>query len=255
LAEIGVIAMFAIAFLPAPPIYGWTGSHLYPFNGPAWSLFFELVANLVYGFIARFLTWTVFAIALPIGAALVAFTVMRHDTLGPGWLWPHFDAGLTRVLYCFFAGVMIYKLRDVVRLPAMPAWAAALALLAIFAVPAAGQWRQAYDAFAAIVLMPLLVAFASGARVNGAIARLCATLGLLSYGVYAMHVPLLTLIDFSLDMAGVDLPFGFLHVLLVAAAAALAAWVAHHVYDLPVRRWLSGRAKGKASQVPAGEAG
>jgi peptidoglycan/LPS O-acetylase OafA/YrhL len=255
LSEIAVVGAFAVAFLPSPPIYGWTGQHLYPFNGPAWSLFFELVANLVYGLVARFLTWKVFAIALPIVAALVAFTVMRSDTVGPGWLWPHFDAGLARVLYCFFAGVMIYRLRSVIRLPAIPAWTAVVALLAIFAVPAVGEWRKAYDAFAAIALMPLLVMFASGAKVNGAVARACATLGLLSYGVYALHVPVMTLINFGLGAAGVTLPYGFMLVLLVAGVSALAAWVAHHVYDMPVRRWLSARARARKPQLPAGEAG
>jgi peptidoglycan/LPS O-acetylase OafA/YrhL len=255
LPQIAMIAAFGFFFLPAPPVFGWTGQHLYPFNGPSWSLFFELVANFVYGLIARFLTWRVFAIGLPIAAMLVALTLLRQDAMGPGWLWPHFDAGLARVIYCFFAGVMLYRLRGAIRIPAIPAWAAVLALLAIFAVPAAGIWRQAFDAFAAILLMPLLVAFASGAKVSGTVARVCATLGLLSYGVYAMHVPLMTLIGFSLDTLGLELPYGFLHVLLVAAAAALAAWLAHWTYDMPVRRWLSGRAKAKTPQLTAGEAG
>jgi peptidoglycan/LPS O-acetylase OafA/YrhL len=256
LNEAALIALFGLFFLPAPPVYGWTGGHLYPFDSPAWSLFFELVANAVYGFIARFLTWRVFAIGLPIAAALVALTVLRHDEVeGPGWLWPHFDAGLARVIYCFFAGVLVYRVCGAIKVPAIPAWAAALVLLAIFAIPAAGLWRQGYDAFAAIVLFPLLVAFASGAKASGAIAKLCATLGLLSYGVYVLHVPLRGLVAYGLDMVNVELPYGFLEVVLVAGTAALAAWIAHHAYDMPVRRWLSGRAKAKRSQLPAGEAG
>jgi peptidoglycan/LPS O-acetylase OafA/YrhL len=186
----------------------------------------------------------------------VAFSVLRHDDVGgPGWLWLHFDAGLARVIYCFFAGVLVYRVCGMIRVPAMPAWAAALALIAIFAVPAAGLWRQGFDAFSAIVLFPLLVAFASGAKVSGTVARLCATLGLLSYGVYVLHVPLRGLISYGIDLANLELPYGVLEVVLVAGTAALAAWIAHHVYDTPVRRWLSGRARAKPSQLPAGEAG
>jgi peptidoglycan/LPS O-acetylase OafA/YrhL len=255
LSEAALIAFFALFFLPAPPLYSWTGGHLYPFDSPAWSLFFELVANSVYGFIARFLTWRAFAIGLPIAAALVAFTVLRHDDAeGPGWLWLHFDAGLARVIYCFFAGVLVYRVCATISVPAMPAWAAALALIAIFAVPAAGLWRQGFDAFAALVLFPLLVAFASGAKVSGAVARLCATLGLLSYGVYVLHVPLRGLLSYGLETVNLGLPDGVLEVVLVAGTAALAAWIAHHVYDTPVRRWLSGRAKAKRPQLPASEA-
>jgi peptidoglycan/LPS O-acetylase OafA/YrhL len=254
LSQIPVIALFGLFFLPAPPLYSWTGQHLYPFNGPAWSLFFELAANLVYGLVARFLSWRVFAVILPVGAALTTFTVMRHDSVGgPGWLWPHLDAGLARVLYCFFAGVAIYRLRGVIKLPAMPAWTAVLALFAIFWVPAQGEWRPAYDAFAAIVLMPLVVAFASGAKVNGKVAQVCAVLGLLSYGVYALHVPLMVLTEVTLATLHIDLPFGVLEVFLVAVVAASAAALADHFYDGPVRRWLNKRAKGKVAQVPTRE--
>jgi peptidoglycan/LPS O-acetylase OafA/YrhL len=252
LPEIATVAAFSLLFLPAPS-YSWTGGHLYPFNGPSWSLFFELVANLIYGFIARYLTWLVLGIGLTIMAVLVAFTVMRHEDLGPGWLWQHFDAGLSRVIYCFFAGVAVYKLRDRVKLPALPAWASVIALLVIFAVPAPGLLRQAFDIFAAIVLMPLLVALASGAKVGGRAGRLCATLGLLSYGVYALHVPVMNLVNLAMQFLGVSLPYGFMNVALVAGVTAIIAAVATRYYDAPFRKLLSGRAKRAAKPVATSE--
>jgi peptidoglycan/LPS O-acetylase OafA/YrhL len=219
-------------------------------------LFFELVVNFVYALVARFLTWRVFAIGLPVAAVAVVFTVMRSGEAGPGWLWSHFDAGLAKVVYCFFAGVLVYRLRSVIRIPAVPAWAAVVLLLAIFAVPTPDFfWRQVFDVFAAIVLMPLLVAFASGAKIEGRIARLCGWLGMLSYGVYALHWPLIKITDYALQAAGVQLPFGFLHVVLVGLVAAITAAIAIRFYDEPLRRMLNGRAKKRAAGVPAGEAG
>ena len=255
LPEIAMVAAFSVLFVPAPTMSGWTGGHLYPFNSPSWSLFFELVANVVYGVIARYLTWLVLGVGLAVMAMLVTLTVMRHEDLGPGWLWAHFDAGLSRVIYCFFAGVAVYKLRDSINLLAMPAWAAVVGLLAIFAVPATGLWRHGFDAFAAIALMPLLVAFASGAKVSGAAARVCGTLGLLSYGVYALHVPVATLVNFAGQVLGVSLPYGFLDVALVAIVAAIVAAIATRFYDAPFRRLLTGRAKTETARVAAGEAG
>jgi peptidoglycan/LPS O-acetylase OafA/YrhL len=187
-------------------------------------------------------------------AVFVAVTVLRHEDLGPGWLWRHFDAGLSRVIYCFFAGVAVYKLRDLVKLPAMPAWACVIALLAIFAVPAPGLLRQAFDAFAAILLMPLLVAFASNAKVGGRAARLCGTLGLLSYGVYALHVPVMNLVNLAMQFVGVSLPYGFMNVALVAGVTAIIAAVATWYFDAPVRKLLSGRAKRAAKPVATSEA-
>ncbi len=247
LSEVGIVAAISLFFIPVAPVFGWTSDHLYPLDRPAWSLFFELVANVIYAGIARFLSWRVFAVAMPILALAVMVTVMRHpDVGGPGWLWAHFDAGLSRVLFGFFAGVAIYRLRGQVRIPALPAWGSVLALLAIIAVPAAGLWRPAYDAFAGIVLMPLLVAFASGAKVSGVSAKVCGALGLLSYGVYVLHVPVLDLVALALTVLHTDLPFGFLNVLLVAGLAALAAALAHSAYDLPVRRWLTATFSGRA---------
>jgi peptidoglycan/LPS O-acetylase OafA/YrhL len=247
LSEVGIVAAISLFFIPVPPVFGWTSDHLYPLDRPAWSLFFELVANVIYAAIARFLTWRVFAVVLPILALAVMVTAMRHpDVGGPGWLWAHFDAGLARVMFEFFAGVALYRLRGQLRIPALPAWGSALALLAIIAVPASGLWRPAYDVFAGIVLMPLLVAFASGAKVNGLAAKVCGALGLLSYGVYVLHAPLLDLVVLAFTVLHTDLPFGFLNVLLVAGLAALAAALAHRVYDLPVRRWLIGAFSGRA---------
>jgi peptidoglycan/LPS O-acetylase OafA/YrhL len=254
LPEIATVAAFGLLFLPAPTMSGWTGGHLYPFNSPSWSLFFELVANLIYGFIARYLSWLVLGVGLAVMAVLVTLTVLRHDDLGPGWLWPHFDAGLSRVVYCFFAGVALYKLRSVVKIPALPAWAAVLALLAVFAVPAPDDLRRVFDAFAALLLMPLLVAFASGAKVTGSAARICGTLGLISYGVYALHVPVMNLVNLAMQLAGVSLPYGFMHVALVAIVTGSIAAAATRFYDAPLRKLLSGRAKRAAKPVAAGEA-
>jgi peptidoglycan/LPS O-acetylase OafA/YrhL len=258
--ETVLVALVAVTFIPFPPVFGWTNDHLYPLNGPAWSLFFELVANMVYAVVARFLSWRVFAIALPILAAISVFTVMRHtETVGPGWLWHHFDAGLARVLFGFFAGVAIYRFRLERGIPAIPAWLGVALLLAIFAVPATGLWRQAYDAFAGIVLMPLLVAFVSGAKISGWPAKICATLGMLSYGVYVLHVPLLGLTALSLSILHIEIPYGFLFVILMALVAGVAAALAHRVYDAPLRRWLtatlSGQAKAPKPHMTAGEAG
>jgi len=254
LPEIATAAAFGVLFLPAPN-YAWTGGQLYPFNGPSWSLFFELVVNLIYGFIAKYLTWLVLGVVLVVAAGLLAFTVTRHSDLGPGWLWPHFDAGLSRVTYCFFAGVAIYKLRGAVKLPAIPAWAAVLALIAAFAVPAPGGLRPAFDAFAAIILMPALVAVASGAKVSGIAARVCGTLGMLSYGVYALHVPVLYLLRFFMQAAGVSLPYDFMEVFVVAASAGLIAAAATRFYDSPLRKLLSGREKRAGKPFVAGRSG
>ena len=101
---------------------------------------------------------------------------------------------------------------------------------------------RSYDIAAALVLMPALVALASESVVRGAVAKACAVSGLLSYGVYVLHVPLLGVIGTAAAVTGVQLGEGPVLALAVAVAAAIAAWLANSLYDRPVRRWLSARA-------------
>jgi peptidoglycan/LPS O-acetylase OafA/YrhL len=248
LEQVAVMAAFGVLFLPAPPLFDFGGGHLFPFNGPSWSLFFELVANFIYGLIARVLGWRLLSAILIVGAIAVAFTVMRHQGVGgPGWLWGHFDAALARVVFDFFAGVALFRMRGRFRFPVLPAIIPVLAFLAVIAAPAAAEWRAAYDVAAAIVLMPLLVAFASEAKVGHAVGRACVGLGALSYGVYVLHVPLLNLINAAAQMAQIELP-ALVVVGLIVLIAGTAAALLNHLYDAPVRRWLTRNLPGGANR-------
>lgn len=238
--QVLVVAVVGATFLPFPQVFSWTGLQLFPLNGPSWTLFFELVVNLIYGLIVRVLYWKVLAILLMMAAAVTFLTVPNAGVGGPGWLWPHFIPGLARAVYCFFMGVLLFHASRIIRVPAMPAWGAFLAFLAIVAMPVSDSWRGYYDVFAALVAMPLLVVLSAGARVDGRVASACAVLGQISYGVYVLHVPLWSALEFLLEYFQFNLP-GLVLVVVVSVAAGVTAWVGGRYYDMPMRRKLSGK--------------
>ncbi|MEQ9505749.1 MAG: acyltransferase [Hyphomonas sp.] len=235
----------AIFMLPTPPIYGAPGASLYPLNAPAWTLLFELLANALYALTARWLTRGVLAFALPVLAVAAFLIIPQTHELGAGWLWPDFGAGLIRVLYGFFAGVFIFKLRDRLQPPPVPAWFAALGLLILLMLPVPEELRRWFDSIALVVLVPLLVFFAQNAVIKGRWASLATTAGLVSYGVYVLHVPIYNVVEWLLSGLGEHRLAGIVVVGMVAVLATLVALLADKHFDMPFRSLLRRRLPGR----------
>ncbi|MEJ0059755.1 MAG: acyltransferase [Terricaulis sp.] len=242
--------LFGLALLPTPPSLAVFGAP-FALNGPAWSLFFELLVNIFYALTAPRLTWRVLTGLLVVSGALLAAAAFWFGRLDVGFLWSNLAGGFPRVAFAFFAGIVVYRLRGAWRAPALPAWACVLAMLAIFMVPAAGSLRPAFDLLAAMVLFPLLIAFAANARSAGRMLSIYAGMGLISYGIYVLQTPVRDWTYLLLDKfaPGADIA-GAARVAIVAAATIAAAALLHMVYDLPVRRFLT-RLKPAAPIAPA----
>ena len=87
---------------------------MHPLNGPAWSLFFEYVANILYAlFIRKFSNTLLSVLVFFAGCFLIhtAVTSQKGDVIG-GW---SLDAtqlhiGFARLLYPFFAGLLLSRI-------------------------------------------------------------------------------------------------------------------------------------------------
>ena len=73
------------AFLPVPPTHSIDGNLFYPLNGPACSLFFELVINLCLALSARFLRPAVLAVIITAAAIWLIAVAVNRQTLDVGW--------------------------------------------------------------------------------------------------------------------------------------------------------------------------
>jgi peptidoglycan/LPS O-acetylase OafA/YrhL len=227
----------AIFFMPVPPSWSVNPLLLFPLLDNAWSLFWELAVNLLYASVALRLRGALLGGVVIVSALAAALALAFYGSINVGWGWDTFFWGAPRALFSFFAGVAIFRLRGLMRAPAVPSLLVAAALMLSFAP---GDWAGApYDAFCVYLLYPLIVWLGADA-VQGARVRSFGTLaGYLSYPVYLMQVPIrLAVAPLQVRAARLFPSGGTIELLLYLAATLLGSWAMARWFDTPVRRWL-----------------
>jgi peptidoglycan/LPS O-acetylase OafA/YrhL len=246
-----VRSIVAGAFLvPLPPVAGAPNPFAFPLNIPAWSLFFELLVNFFYATSFRFLTPWRTVVLVGIALAGLTGTAWHFDGLNAGADWPKLWGGLSRVVFSFFAGVMLYRMVGAVRRPRLGPrrgprrvgpWIILPALFVLFALPVPAAFRWAFDLTCVVAVFPLLIWYAATAESGGVRQNAVLTLlGQTSYALYAIHVPLLGVMVGLLSVAGHRpgwfSPLTGLMFLALAIGCSLAAdiW-----FDTPLRRLIT----------------
>ncbi|NTJ62784.1 acyltransferase [Agrobacterium rhizogenes] len=168
----------------------WTGQ---PFIlGPAWSLFCEILANILYVRLASGgMTWRKTLPPLLIGALLILLFLRKFGSLDIGWFFASLGGGPARVLYSFFVGILIYSQRR--RIPSGGIVAGLLCgatLVAVLCLEVSPGVRVYYDAIATFIALPLIVAVGAGVRLPRVFSAACEFLGASSYPMYVLHLPL-----------------------------------------------------------------
>lgn len=244
-----LILLIGYTLIPVPPsmdIRGWNEMH--PLNGPAWSLFFEYIANLLHALVLRRLSKTILSILVFIaGAALVHYAVTSKtgDIIG-GWsLEPEqLRTGFTRLLFPYMAGMLLRRAIKVAG--SRNTFLASSLLLVIFlSMPRIGGydnlWANGlYDSLTVILIFPIIIYLGAIGEVKGKTTqKLCTFLGDISYPVYIIHYPIAYVFYAWVVKNNVPLEKGFFVGLLAMAFATGLSYVALKFYDEPVRRWLA----------------
>jgi len=237
-----VAAAFSFAGLPylnSPPT-----ELPFPINPPQWSLFYELLAYLVYGLIAVHLkTWRLISCTV---ISIVLFAIGMHN---------HGDRSTFLITQVFAAassfsiGILLWRLHEKkkIKAPAVPFWLLALLIAGPCALK--NNFSYAFDVLIVITVFPMaiLMGAAHGGHNSAAVTR---TLGDLSYPLYILHWPCIMT---------VTLLMGFMQprvtTMLGCVASVTLAWLALKFFDIPVRgyltRKLASRAVARALQINA----
>lgn len=207
----------------------------FPYNNVAWTLFLEVVANVLHCTILRRVRFAGLLWANGLSAVALIACYLHYHNLNAGWQFGQLlTLGLARVSFSYTAGMLAYRLyRKRVLAFAVPSWLLALVTGVLLIVP------LGHGAATALILVlfffPFLVLLSAYNEPGKKLGRIFKILGAASYAVYLLHGP-------SFELAHIALPgwtlrapnVGYVFVIvLVAISLLLEQW-----YDEPVRDWL-----------------
>jgi peptidoglycan/LPS O-acetylase OafA/YrhL len=247
--ELLLVMVIGATLIPVPmsmDIRGWQEMH--PLNGPAWSLFFEYIANILYAVIVRRFSKPVLSIFVTLAAFMLIqylVTSKNGDLIG-GWSLnsEQLYIGFTRVLFPFFGGVLLCRIGKLIHIK-NAFWWSSLLIIIMLSIPRIGDehhvWMNGiYESVCLIIVFPLIVSIGAGGELHNARSeKICNFLGEISYPLYITHYPLIYL--FTAWVVNNKVPLGInglLMGLLLVITSLVIAYLSLRFYDKPVREWL-----------------
>ena len=226
---------------------------MFPLNGPAWSLFFEYIGNILYGiFIRRLSTRWLSALCLALGIGMTHYAlsnVSGYGMIGIGWTLDSVNVigGLLRMLFPFTLGMVLARNFKPVKIKGA-FWICSLALVLVFIVPYIEGlepvcMNSVYEMACVIIVFPILVWIgASGSIGRGGDGRVCRFLGDISYPVYIIHYPVMYLFyAYLIENELYTLGETWTWVTVVCVGCVVLAYGCLKLYDIPMRDYLSTR--------------
>ena len=248
--------LLAMCFIPAVPGCGYEvrgNGEMFPLNGPAWSLFFEYIGNILYAlFLRRLSDKALLALVIALGmmsGGFAIFDVSGYGSFGVGWTIDTVNVigGALRLLFPFTAGLLLSRSLRPMRVKGA-FWICSVLLAALLFVPfISGStpilWNGLFEFFCIAVIFPLIVWLgASGQTTDAFSTRVCKFLGDLSFPLYITHYPFMYLFySWLIKTERYTFAETWQVALCVYAWNVLVAIVCLKCYDEPVRKWLAAR--------------
>ncbi|WP_369410090.1 acyltransferase family protein [Hufsiella arboris] len=233
--------MFIASCLMIPyPIVPERYYNLFHLNPPAWSLFWEYVANIVYALVLVKLRNKALWILTVIAALAICYEAHKSGNLGVGWSGENITGGGIRVFYSFLIGMLVYRSNWIIK-NSLGFLSVGVLLIIAFLIPYSDKTNWIADPLIVLFYFPFLVALGSGARLRPVLAKLCRFSGEISYPLYMVHYPFIWIFMSYVEKTK---PSMNLMTLIMLAGAVLLIGLAYFTMiflDIPIRKYLKNR--------------
>jgi peptidoglycan/LPS O-acetylase OafA/YrhL len=217
---------------------------MFPLDGPEWSLFCEMVINLIYArFIMKFSDKILYFV-IAISSVLMIFVFVSNVIdginygLNTGGLSYQMLAGLIRCSFSFSMGVLLYRLSDrglFSRFPRVSGlWLGFILFFSFCPEPVTLSWI--YDLVCVMLVYPLIIIFGSREHLPSKLAPTAIWLGALSYPIYVLHLPLVDTLRHAGALNRIPIMFADTAIISFVDLISLAALV---YFDMPCRHFLT----------------
>ena len=237
IAFIGALFVLPNASLPNR----WTDTH--SLNGPTWTLVQEYIGNIAYALILKRLNnKALLVIAIMAGIGLFV-AGMAKNSIDGGWGWNNLWMAPTRLAYPFIMGILLFRLRNKIKLPQLGIIPLSIIMIAVTLAPIFPKignfgFNGIYEALAVIFIFPFIILSGAHSKQSANMLKFCNISGRISYPIYITHFPFMYIfMNFAQNLkpklevvvyAGV---FAFIF-------ATAFAWAALRIYDEPLRKKL-----------------
>jgi len=227
-----ICSIFLIPF----PVMAERSFNLFSFNAPAWSLFWEYIANIVYGFILSKIHRRYLLIFTIVAASALCFVSYRAGNLLGGWSKDTFWDGAVRVSFSFLAGLSIYRFNWIIKNKL--GFIGLSVLLTLCFIMPHFKWNWITELMIVIFFFPLIVSLGAGSTLTFG-KKLSIFSGKISYPLYMTHYAAIWIFGsyYTINKpTGIEL---FLIVFIGTILLVAFAYLVMLVYDIPVRNYLT----------------
>ncbi|MES2267960.1 MAG: acyltransferase [Bacteroidota bacterium] len=238
--KIALIFLSSVLLIPYP-VMTERAFNLFSFNAPAWSLFWEYVANIFYAFILWRVKPKLLLVLTGLAAFGICFIAYRSGNVIGGWSGGTFWDGSARISYSFLAGLLVYRSKWIIK-NKLGFIGLSVLLLLVFVMPF-NKWVWLTEPLVVLFYFPLLVALGAGAVLRPGLKKFCQFSGNISYPLYMTHYAVIWAYG-NYYMANKPSTTQLTLIIIAGMIVMVAfAYLVMIFYDMPLRKYLTARRK------------